>query len=62
MHTIFTDTSLAALKQALQARLCAYAANEWPFTCPAPGVLILVIDWWQALAQSPHAKIFAVRA
>jgi hypothetical protein len=62
MHAIFTDTSLAALRQALQAQFRAYAANEWPFTRPAPGVSILVIDWWRALAQSPHAKILAVRA
>jgi hypothetical protein len=57
MHAIFADTLLAALRQALQSQFCAYAANEWPFTRPAPGASILVIDWWRALAQSPHAKI-----
>jgi hypothetical protein len=62
MHAIFGDTSLTALRQALQSQFRAYAANEWTFTRPAPGASILVIDWWQALFQSPHGKISAVRS
>jgi hypothetical protein len=61
MHAVFTDTSLAALRQAFQAQLRAYAANEWPFTRPAPGTSVLVIEWSRGLAQSPHAKVLAVR-